>query len=79
MRVLSRLPPLTPLILSAQDLRLLLDHVRDSDALVVLQSAAILHRPWCLLEMHAAIEGGIPIIAIAIAGKGYDYATAANL
>ena len=29
-----------------KDLRLLLDHVRESDALVVLQSAEVLHRPW---------------------------------
>ena len=29
-----------------KDLRLLLDHVRESDALVVLQSAELLHRPW---------------------------------
>jgi hypothetical protein len=62
-----------------QDLRKLLDHVRASSALVILQSAEVLHRPWCLLEMHAAIEAGIPIIAVAVSGRGYDFATATNL
>jgi hypothetical protein len=35
-----------------KDLNLLTDHVRDSDALVVVQSAELLQRPWCLLEVH---------------------------
>ena len=29
--------------------------------------------------MHAAIEAGIPIIAVAVAGKGYNYAKANDL
>jgi hypothetical protein len=57
----------------------LTDHVRDSDALVVIQSAAVLQRPWCLLELYTAIEANVPIVAVAIAGKGYDFAKAANL
>ena len=29
--------------------------------------------------MYAAIEAGIPIIAIAVSGKGYDFAKASDL
>jgi hypothetical protein len=57
----------------------LVQHVRDSDVLAIIQSAEVLQRPWCLLEMYAAIEAGIPIIAIAVSGKGYDFATATDL
>ena len=53
----------------SQDLRKLLDHVRASDALVVLQSSEVLHRPWCILEMFAAIQAGVPIVCIAVSGK----------
>ena len=28
------------------DLRVLMDHVRDSDVLVILQSAEVMQRPW---------------------------------
>ena len=34
-----------------RDLNTLTDHVRDSVALVVIQSAELLQRPWCLLEV----------------------------
>ena len=34
-----------------RDLSVLTDHVRDSDALVVIQSAELLQRPWCILEV----------------------------
>jgi hypothetical protein len=57
----------------------LVQHVRNSDVLAIIQSAEVLQRPWCLLEMYAAIEAGIPIIAIAVSGKGYDFATATDL
>ena len=50
------------------DLRLLLDAVRESDCLLLLQSARLLSRPWCLLEINAAIEAGVPIVAINVQG-----------
>jgi hypothetical protein len=53
--------------------------VRDSDVLVIVQSAEILTRPWCLLEMVAAVDAGVPIVAIAISGKGYNFAEATSL
>jgi hypothetical protein len=53
--------------------------VRNSDVLALVQSAEVLQRPWCLLEMVAAIDAGIPIVAIAVTGKGYDFAAASHL
>jgi hypothetical protein len=62
-----------------RNLRELLDSVRNSDVLVIVQSAEVLTRPWCLLEMVAAVDAGVPMIAIAVSGKGYNFATATNL
>jgi hypothetical protein len=62
-----------------RDLRHLLGSVRDSDVLVIVQSAEILTRPWCLLEMVAAVDAGVPMIAISVSGKGYNFADAAKL
>ena len=52
-----------------RDLRQLLVSVQNSDVLVILQSSDILLRPWCLLEMVAAIDAGVPIVAINVQGK----------
>ena len=56
-----------------KDLRQLLDCVSKSAVLVVVQSAEILQRPWCLLEIFAAVEANIPIIAVNVHGKGYNF------
>ena len=62
-----------------QDLRELLDHVRNSDVLVLLQTTGLLTRPWCLLEIVTAIKAGVPIVAINVKGSHpYDYGEAAN-
>jgi hypothetical protein len=61
-----------------RDLAGLPGHVRDSDVLVVLQSADVFERPWCLLEMLAAIDEDIPMVAVSVAGSGYDFATVFN-
>ena len=53
--------------------------MRDSDVLAIVQSVEILSRPWCVLEIVAAVDAGVPIVAIAISGKGYDFAKATNL
>ena len=58
------------------DLRELINHVLDSDVVVLLQSKDVLTRPWCLLELYAAATAGIPIVALACSGKGYDFAAA---
>ena len=58
------------------DLRELIDHVLDSDVVVLLQSEEVLFRPWCLLELYVAATAGIPIVSLACSGKGYDFAAA---
>ena len=40
------------------DLRDLLEHVKTSDVLLLFQTKSVLQRPWCLLELFAAIEAG---------------------
>ena len=63
-----------------KDLRLLQDHVRESDVLVLLQTSTLLTRPWCILEIFTAIKARIPIIALNIRGAHpYDYSAAAEL
>ena len=63
--------------LDSDDLRYLRDlptHVGSSDVLVVLQSKTLLSRPFCLLELHAAISRRVPIVAVCLAGpNGYDF------
>ena len=45
-----------------QDLNLLLQHVRDSDVLVLFQTAGVLLRPYCILEVYEAIKAGVPVV-----------------
>ncbi len=54
----------------AADLTALLDDVRNSAVLTIVQSPQVYLRPWCLLELYAAVEADVPIIAIMVAGKG---------
>ena len=105
------------------DLRGLLDFVRNSKTLIVIQSAGVFAQPRCLLEVgvgggvlhlrspprcclrlascvlrrspqgsvrltsflrvspqiHAAIEASIPVVAVAVTGKGFDFASASAL
>jgi len=43
---------------------------------VLFQSKDVLTRPWCLLELYAAVMAGIPIVSLVCSGKGYDFAAA---
>ena len=54
-----------------KDLGKLTTHVTNSDTLVVMQSAEVYQRPWCLLEMYTAIEENVPIIAINMVWNRY--------
>ena len=62
------------------DLRRLLEHVKDSDVLLLLQSRHINTRPWCLLEMLTAIDNKVPIVAVKLVSKRresqYEFAEA---
>merc|ERR1719409_2645182 len=31
-------------------------------------------RPWCILEIHAAVSAQMPIVAVTLRGKRYDHA-----
>ena len=60
-----------------QDLRLLLDHVKASNVLVLLQTKGVLERPWVILELHTAITHNVPIVALNIHNAWpYDYGVA---
>jgi hypothetical protein len=56
-----------------KDLRLLEQAVRDSDALVLLQSKSVLTRPWCLIELMTAIDAGVPIVGVALISGAHAY------
>ena len=60
------------------DLRQLLDHVRGSDCLVLLLTRRVLTRSWCLLELLAALDAGIPIVGVSLIGPA-PYAEEASL
>ena len=62
-----------------KDLRLLLDHVKESEVLVLLQTTNVLTRPYVILELHTAITNNIPIVAVHIHNSWpYDYGVASD-
>ena len=48
------------------DLRMILEHVKSSDVLVLLQSTNVLTRPWVILELYSAVAHGVPIVAMKV-------------
>lgn len=58
------------------DLRALLEDVKNSQALVLFQSAGVLSRPWCLLEIVTAIKHEVPH-RVPQRGRADIYATSA--
>ena len=64
-----------------RDLRDMPDHVRDSGAVVLLQSRHVLERPFCVIELLTAIDEGVPIVGLAMCqcgATGYQFEAAAN-
>ena len=63
------------------DLTRLKEAVTESDVLVLLQSARVLERPWCLIEIATALDHDIPIVGVSLTtgGYAYDFAAAAEL
>ena len=49
------------------DLRDLLTAVQESDAMVLLYTKGVLQRPWCLLELQAAVNHNVPIVLLKVA------------
>ena len=61
------------------DLRNLLQHVKETQVLVLLQSKGVLTRPWVILELHTAIKNRVPIVALNVRNAfPYDYAAASE-
>ena len=56
----------------------LLDRVRKSHVLVLIQTERTLYRPFVIGEVVAALEAGIPIVPVIIRGGGYDFAKTAR-
>ena len=50
-----------------RDLSQLTAHVLDSDVIIVVQSANVLSRPYCLLELYTAITRGVPVVGVTLA------------
>jgi hypothetical protein len=55
------------------DLGQLMEQVKLSDTLLLLQTAKVLTRPWCVVEVYVALKHGVGIVAVNVSGKGYDY------
>ena len=53
----------------------------NSEVLVLLQSARVLERPWCLIELATALDEGIPIMCVSLTTgqAAYDFEQAASL
>ena len=66
----------TPVYLDSSeltDLRVLFtEGVQKSEVLVLLATRELLTRPWCLLELWEAVKKQIPIVIMAVRGKGWD-------
>ena len=58
----------------------LVEAVENSKVLVLLLTKQVLTRPWCLLEIHCAIENGVPIVPVLIVHQSdtYSYGGAAH-
>ena len=62
------------------DLKLLLDHVKDSEVLVLLQTKGVLSRPWVILELYTALTNQVPVVALNVMNaSAYDYGDAEQL
>jgi len=55
---------------------LLDDGVKHAEALLLVQTAGCLHRPWTLLQVYEAAKLKKPILCVHVAGSGYDFHTA---
>ena len=47
--------------------------VDASEALILFQTKDVLLRPFCILEVNGAIVAQVPIVALNVAGKGYNF------
>ena len=56
----------------------IVDHVLESDCVVLFQSEGVLTRPYCLVELYTAITHRVPLVCLNVQGPSpYDYTDAA--
>ena len=55
------------------DLRLLKQAVVHSDVLILIQTAHVLERPYCLIELATAIEHRVPIVGVSLTSGPFPY------
>jgi hypothetical protein len=55
------------------DLRGLLQHVKDSDVVLLVLTTRCLERPWVLLEVYTALTNDIPLITVECKGGPFPY------
>eukprot|EP00966_Prymnesium_polylepis_P095218 2204940-Prymnesium_polylepis.3 len=71
---------MAPVYLDSQELvdldSLFEDGVHKSELVLVLATSRYLTRPWCLIELWEASRARIPVLLMAVAGRGYDKADA---
>jgi GTPase SAR1 family protein len=60
------------------DLRLLLEDVKRTKVLTVMLTKNYFTRPWCLAELHTALEHKIPMVTVNLADGSYDRDEAKN-
>lgn len=60
------------------DISALLEHVRRSECVILLQTANVMTRPWCLAEVYLARRLRIPVVPVIVSGGGYDHGVAAD-
>ena len=69
-----------PVFLDSSDLTdlraLFTDGVHRSDVLVLLATEKLLTRPWCILELWEAVSNDIPVVVMAVRGRGWNVADA---
>jgi hypothetical protein len=56
----------------------LLDHVRRTRVLVLIQTEHTLFRPFVIGEIVAALQAGIPVVPVVMRQGGYDFTKAAS-
>ena len=52
-----------------RDLSKLVQHVKDSRCLILVQTRKVLSRPYCILEVLTAIQNRVPIVTVTVGGK----------
>lgn len=52
-----------------RDLTKLVQHVKDSRCIILLQTRKVMTRPYCILEVLTALENSVPIVTVTVTGK----------